>query len=91
METEQQSKWVEYRSALKQAYNKSIHSTTDYALSYLMFGRHVHMSVDLLLGTAPTEEAWNETERVGHHHERLSYTYKKVSLLVTWQTGFGLR
>lgn len=79
LELEQQSKWVEYLPALIQAYNNSIHSTTGYAPSYLMFGRHVRLPLDLIMGTAPADEARSDTEWVGQHHQCLSYAYKKVS------------
>lgn len=50
--TDQQNNWVDCLPALVQAYNNSVHSTTGYALSYLMFGRHVRLPANLLFGTA---------------------------------------
>ncbi|KAG1940728.1 interleukin-1 receptor accessory protein-like 1-A, partial [Pimephales promelas] len=55
LEADQQNQWEECLPALVQAYNNSVHSTTGYAPAFLMFGRHMRLPVDLLLGTKPTE------------------------------------
>lgn len=65
--------------ALIQAYNNSVHSTTGYAPTNLMFDRHVRLPVDLLLGTAAVEEELSLTEWVDRHHQRLHYAYGQVS------------
>ncbi|XP_062386073.1 uncharacterized protein LOC134073108 [Sardina pilchardus] len=79
LEKEQQDRWVEYLPSLLQAYNNSVHSTTGYAPSYLMFGRHVRLPTDMLLGVAQPEGAQSTTDWVGRHHQRLRYAYEKVT------------
>lgn len=65
--------------AVEEAYNNSVHSTTGYAPAFLMFGRHMRLPVDLLLGTGPTEGARSTTEWVGRHHQQLHYAYRRVT------------
>ncbi|KAL2077722.1 hypothetical protein ACEWY4_027226 [Coilia grayii] len=79
LEAEEQSRWVDHLPSLLQAYNNSIHSITGYAPAYLMFGRHVRLPVDMLLGTAPTGVAQTTSEWVGQHHQRLHDAYRRVS------------
>ncbi|XP_062386495.1 uncharacterized protein LOC134074829 [Sardina pilchardus] len=79
LESEQQNRWVEHLPSLLHAYNNSVHATTGYAPSYLMFGRHTRLPVDLLLGTTPSEGVGSISEWVSQHHERLRYAYSKAS------------
>lgn len=79
LEAEQQDRWVEYPPSLVLAYNNSVHSTTGYAPSYLMFGRHVRLPTNLLLGTAQSDGAQSTTDWVSQHHQRLLYAYGKVT------------
>ncbi|MGL5209396.1 reverse transcriptase domain-containing protein [Cetobacterium sp.] len=79
LEEEQQGHWADRLPALVQAYNNSVHSTTGYAPTYLMFGRHVRLPIDLLLGTAAAEEGSSLTEWVTRHHQRLQSAYEQVS------------
>lgn len=79
LEVEQQDRWAEYLPSLVQAYNNSVHSSTGYAPSFLMFGRHVRLPTDLLLGTTQTEEGQSTTDWVSRHHQRLLYAYEKVT------------
>lgn len=65
--------------ALVQAYNNSVHSTTGYAPTYLMFGRHVRLPADLLLGTAVPGDSTTTTEWVHRHHRQLHTAYQTVS------------
>lgn len=44
-----------------------------------MFGRHVRLPVDLLLGTAAAEEGGSVTGWVTRHHQRLQLAYERVS------------
>lgn len=74
-----QSNWVDSLPALVQAYNNSVHSTTGYAPTYLMFGRHVRLPTDLLFGTAVVEEASSLTDWVDRHHQRLHSAYERVT------------
>ncbi|XP_063054507.1 uncharacterized protein LOC134448779 [Engraulis encrasicolus] len=79
LEVEQQDRWAEYLPSLVQSYNNSVHSSTGYAPSFLMFGRHVRLPTDLLLGTTQTEEGQSTTDWVSRHHQRLLYAYEKVT------------
>lgn len=51
LDMDRQSNWVDSLPTFVQAYNNSVHSTTGYAPTYLMFGRHVRLPTDLLFGT----------------------------------------
>ncbi len=79
LDMERQTNWVESLPALVQAYNNSVHSTTGYAPTYLMFGRHVRLPTDLLLGTAVAGEGSSLTDWVDRHHQRLHSAYKWVT------------
>lgn len=79
LDADQQNNWVDCLPALVQAYNNSVHSTTGYAPSYLMFGRHVRLPADLLLGTASTGEVFSTIEWVSRHHRNLHYAYRQVT------------
>ncbi|KAL7837443.1 hypothetical protein SRHO_G00271540 [Serrasalmus rhombeus] len=79
LEHEQQSRWVEYLPSLVQAYNNSVHTITGYAPTYLMFGRHMRLPLDLALGVPRQGEEDGVQEWVKRHHERLTYAYCKVS------------
>lgn len=79
LEADQQSRWVDHLPYLLHAYNNSVHNVTGYAPSYLMFGRHVRLPVDLLWGTRQPEGVGDVTEWVGRHHDRLLCAYHKVS------------
>lgn len=79
LDADQQNNWVDCLPALVQAYNNSVHSTTGYAPSYLMFGRHVRLPADLLLGTTSTGEVFSTTEWVSRHHRNLHYAYRQVT------------
>lgn len=79
LEEEQQGNWVDRLPAMVQAYNNSVHSTTGYAPTYLMFGRHVRLPMDMLLGTTAGEEGSSLTDWVTGHHQRLQSAYERVS------------
>lgn len=79
LDRDHQDDWVSALPNLIQAYNNSVHSTTGYAPTYLMFGRHVRMPTDLMLGTAMAEEEVSLTEWVGRHHQRLHFAYEQVT------------
>ncbi len=78
LDMDRQTNWVESLPALVQAYNNSVHSTTGYAPTYLMFGRHVRLPTDLLLGTAVAGEGSSLTDWVDRHHQRLHSAYEWV-------------
>lgn len=79
LEVDQQSRWVDYLPSLIPAYNNSVHSSTGYAPTYLMFGRHVRLPLDLLLGIDRVGGAESIPEWVEQHQERLQFAYRKVS------------
>lgn len=79
LEEEQQGHWVDRLPAMVQAYNNSVHSTTGYAPTYLMFRRHVRLPMDMLLGTTAGEEGGSLTDWVTGHHQRLQSAYERVS------------
>ncbi|KAG1925606.1 interleukin-1 receptor accessory protein-like 1-A [Pimephales promelas] len=79
LESEQQGQWAESLPSLLQAYNNSVHSVTGYAPSYLMFGRHLRLPVDLLMGTEATERGYSTTDWVNRHHHQLLNAYRRVS------------
>ncbi|XP_039505665.1 uncharacterized protein LOC120461506 [Pimephales promelas] len=79
LESEQQGQWAESLPSLLQAYNNSVHSVTGYAPSYLMFGRHLRLPVDLLMGTEAVERGYSTTDWVNRHHHQLLNAYRRVS------------
>ncbi len=79
LDMDRQTNWVESLPALVQAYNNSVHSTTGYAPTYLMFGRHVRLPTDLLHGTAVAGEGSSLTDWVDRHHQRLHSAYELVT------------
>ncbi|KAG1933960.1 retrotransposable element [Pimephales promelas] len=79
LDADHQGYWTDSLPALVQAYNNSVHSTTGYAPAYLMFGRHVRLPTDLLLGAAMAEAPATTTEWVHRHHRQLHSAYEKVS------------
>lgn len=79
LDTDHQSHWIDNLPALTQAYNNSVHSTTGYAPTYLMFGRHVRLPMDLLWGTATVGEPPSLTDWVNHHHQQLYVAYQRVT------------
>ncbi|KAG1960383.1 interleukin-1 receptor accessory protein-like 1-A [Pimephales promelas] len=75
LEDEKQSRWPEHLPALVQAYNATLHSSTGYAPSYLMFGRHVRLPVDVALGVENQHARYSWDSWVGEHHQHLLYAY----------------
>lgn len=75
LDADQQSSWVDHLPSLVQAYNNSKYSTTGFAPSFLMFGRHVRLPVDLLWGTTGVAGAPSTTEWVNRHHQQLLFAY----------------
>lgn len=73
-----QDQWMSRLGFLTHAYNNSVHSSTGYAPSYLMFGRHVHLPIDLALGTFNHDGVESTQEWVHEHHKSLTQAYKKV-------------
>lgn len=61
------------------SYNNTIHSTADYAPTYLMFGRHGRLPIDLLLGTGQSDGARSTSEWVRQHHQWLHSDYQWVT------------
>uniref|UniRef100_A0A3B5AQU5 Integrase catalytic domain-containing protein n=1 Tax=Stegastes partitus TaxID=144197 RepID=A0A3B5AQU5_9TELE len=79
LEVEQHQRWVEYLPGLIQAYNNTVHASTGYAPSFLMFGRHMRTPVDLLVGGMETDPPRCTTDWVAKHQAQLAYAYKRTS------------
>uniref|UniRef100_A0A3B3DC26 Integrase catalytic domain-containing protein n=1 Tax=Oryzias melastigma TaxID=30732 RepID=A0A3B3DC26_ORYME len=76
LEQEKQDRWPNYLPELVHAYNNTPHSTTGYAPSYLMFGRHLRRPVDVDLGVGPQQRRYNVGGWVQEHHDRLTVAYQ---------------
>lgn len=79
LEVEQHSNWVGYLPGLVQSYNNTIHSSTGYTPTFLMFGRYLRTPIDMLTGSVGPEVTTTTTALVGDHHRRLSYAYSKAT------------
>uniref|UniRef100_A0A3B3IDF7 Gypsy retrotransposon integrase-like protein 1 n=1 Tax=Oryzias latipes TaxID=8090 RepID=A0A3B3IDF7_ORYLA len=79
LEAEQQRHWAGYLPGLVQAYNNTVHASTKYAPSFLMFGRHLRTPVDMLTGAVASLSTTTTTEWVSSHHQQLTYAYNKAS------------
>ncbi|CAJ1087311.1 unnamed protein product [Xyrichtys novacula] len=75
LETDKQNHWPEYLPELVHAYNNTAHSATGYAPSFLMFGRHLRLPVDIGLGVGPQQRKHDLDGWVRHHQQRLSVAY----------------
>lgn len=78
LDVEGQDQWASRLCFLTHAYNNSVHSSTGYAPTYLMFGQHVHLPVDLALGTSNRNGVGSVQEWVHEHHKSLTQAYNKV-------------
>lgn len=79
LEVEQHSNWVGYLPGLIQSYINTIHSSTSYAPSFLMFGHHFRTPIDLITGAAGPDNTATTTEWVERHQTQLHYAYNKVT------------
>lgn len=79
LQVDQQNRWVEYLPSLVHSFNNSVHSSTGYAPTYLMFGRHMRLPLDVLWGTTEPEGVGSISEWVAQHHKHLEYAYSRVS------------
>ncbi|KAL2097878.1 hypothetical protein ACEWY4_007085 [Coilia grayii] len=76
---EKKQRWADYLSEMLHAYNNTVHSSTGYTPSYLMFGRHVRTPLDVMLGyPVDQQNTVGLEEWIGRHHERLHYAYKRA-------------
>lgn len=75
LEAEKQRCWPNYLPELVHAYNNTVHSATGYAPSFLMFGRHLRLPVDVGLGLNPPQTQFDVTGWVKDHHNKLSFAY----------------
>ncbi|CAL9687523.1 unnamed protein product [Knipowitschia caucasica] len=75
LESEKQNRWPEFLPALVHAYNNTTHSATGYAPSFLMFGRHLRLPVDVGLGVNPQQTQFSVQGWVGDHRNKLSFAY----------------
>ena len=79
LEAEKQNRWPEYLPGLVHAYNNSVHSSTGYAPTYLMFGRHTRLPVEMVTSATGMQATMTTTEWVVRHAEQLSYAYNKTA------------
>lgn len=79
LEAEQQSNWVGYLPGLVQAYNNTVHASTKYVPSFLMFVHHLRTPVDMLTRAVSLLSTTTTTEWVSKHHQQLTHAYKKAS------------
>ncbi|KAL7870270.1 hypothetical protein SRHO_G00077670 [Serrasalmus rhombeus] len=77
---EKKARWADYLPEMLHAYNNTVHSSTGYTPSYLMFGQHVRTPLDVMLGH-PVDEQSTVEEWVRRHHERLHYAYRRAGEL----------
>ncbi|KAK7945594.1 hypothetical protein WMY93_001322 [Mugilogobius chulae] len=75
LEEEKQNRWPEYLPELVHAYNNTEHSATGYAPSFLMFGRHLRLPVDVGLGVNPRQAQFDVPGWVKDHQNRLAFAY----------------
>ncbi|KAL7870269.1 hypothetical protein SRHO_G00077660 [Serrasalmus rhombeus] len=77
---EKKQRWADYLPEMLHAYNNTVHSSTGYTPSYLMFGQHVRTPLDVMLGH-PVDEQSTVEEWVRRHHDRLHYAYRRAGEL----------
>ncbi|KAK7938602.1 hypothetical protein WMY93_001928 [Mugilogobius chulae] len=75
LEEEKQRCWQHYLPELIHAYNNTVHSATGYAPSFLMFGRHLRLPVDVDLGVDSKQPLCDLTGWVEDHHSKLTFAY----------------
>ena len=77
--SEQLGRWVENLPSLVHVYNYSVHSITGYAPAFLMFGRHLGLPLELVMGVLSQGVQSTRKECVRKHHEQLTCAYWEVS------------
>lgn len=75
LETAKQNRWPEHIPELVQAFINTTLSSTGYAPSFLMFGRHLRLPVDIELGVGPQQSRHQLGGWVKDHQRRLSSAY----------------
>uniref|UniRef100_A0A3Q1EUJ0 Gypsy retrotransposon integrase-like protein 1 n=1 Tax=Acanthochromis polyacanthus TaxID=80966 RepID=A0A3Q1EUJ0_9TELE len=75
LDEEKQRSWQSYLLELVHAYNNTVHSVTGYAPSFLMFGRHLRLPVDVGLGLSFQQQSFDLNGWVKDHQSRLSFAY----------------
>lgn len=78
LENDQKPRWPEYVQELVFMYNNTVHNSTLQTPSYLLFGWHPRLPVDLFLGTSPARHMEPQTDWVRSHHQRLRYAHQKA-------------
>lgn len=76
LEEEKQNRWPQYLPELVHAYNNTVHSATGYAPSFLMFGRHLRLPVDVALAVSPQQPCHSVNEWVQDHQHKMSEAYR---------------
>lgn len=75
LEAGKQSRWPEHLPELVHAYNNTVHGSTGYAPSFLMFGRHLRLPVDIGLGVSPEQHCHDVKGWVRDHQQWLASAY----------------
>uniref|UniRef100_A0A3P9I5V8 Integrase catalytic domain-containing protein n=1 Tax=Oryzias latipes TaxID=8090 RepID=A0A3P9I5V8_ORYLA len=76
LEEEKQNCWPQYLAELVHAYNNTLHSATGYTPSFLMFGHHLRLPVDLNLAVGPQQPGYLVGGWVKDHHQKMSIAYR---------------
>lgn len=69
--------WPDYIEELLLMYNNTVHCSTGQTPSYLLFGWHPRLPLDLVLGT-PVPNVTEPSSWVQRHHQRLCYAHQKA-------------
>lgn len=69
--------WEGYLRHLCMAYNMSVHPSTDYTPSYLIFGCQVRMPINIMFGTTPSHTQ-SQSEYATHFCQELESANHKV-------------
>ena len=79
---EEKKDWKSHALTMCHAYNSTVHSSTNFSLYFLMFGRHPRIAIDFQMGLS--------REGVGHIsksryiqklHQRLKYAFQKADII----------
>lgn len=78
LEEGQKPRWPEYIPELVFMYNNTVHSATGQTPSYLLFGWHPRLPLDMTLGILP-EQPPPPTDWVRTHHQKLIFAHQKAT------------
>ena len=78
------SRWPEYLPELLQAYNRTAHSATGLVTSYLMFGHHLRLPVDLCLCVVDPQPRYDVAGLISEHHKKPTFAYDLANKTMAW-------